>query len=126
MKKGKFLIAIPLVCFSLLFFTNTIVDAEGTASYGYVDQNLQNGMTPSADFSTDMTVDQYLAQYSYPHLPKEGVTSAYTSTEVDITSIDKSKIALVWNQTQFRAAVSNANIQVISLMASFCGDISPR
>lgn len=119
MKKGKFLIAIPLVCFSLLFFTNTIVDAEGTASYGYVDQNLQNGMTPSADFSTDMTVDQYLAQYSYPHLPKEGVTSSYTSTEVDITSIDKSKIALVWNQTQFRAAVSNANIQVISLMASF-------
>ncbi|EOL42522.1 WxL domain-containing protein [Enterococcus phoeniculicola] len=80
---------------------------------------LENGMEVSDDFADGITVDEYLAQYTFPHLPKTGVTDAYESTEVDLRTFAPSEIALVYDRATWNAAISNSSIKAISVVKSF-------
>lgn len=125
MKHYKYFVSILFSLILVISVGSNVRAAENSSMQpqgrGFVtpEGNLQNDMTPSEDYPADMTVDQYLEQYTYPHLPKGGVTSAYKSTEVDIRSVDKNKIALVRNTNELNDAIANNNIEVISFMASF-------
>lgn len=81
--------------------------------------NLENGMVVSPDLPDDLTVEQYLAQYSYPHLPVNGITDAYKSVETDVRNFSESEIAIVHSADEFRTALGNNSIKVISVAKSF-------
>lgn len=81
--------------------------------------NLENGMVVSPDLPDDLTVAQYLAQYSYPHLPVNGITAAYQSVETDLHSLAENEIALVRSAAEFKTALGNTSIKGISIAKSF-------
>ena len=80
---------------------------------------LENGMEVADDFADGITVSEYLAQYTFPHLPKAGVTSAYQSTEVDLRTFSPNEIALVSDPASWNEAIRNTSIKAISIVKSF-------
>lgn len=80
---------------------------------------LENNMQVDYDFDEGITVEEYLAQNTFPHLPKGGVTTSYQSNEIDLRLFSSSEIALVHDHASWNEAIANPSIKVISVIKSF-------